>query len=250
MALHEIRRLRHELRRRTLTVEAVEPITPQMVRITLSGDLSGFDSASYDDHVKLLLPSSDGADDAPAMREYTPRRFDVAAGELVIDFAIHEAGPATAWAVQAAPGQTIGIGGPRGSAVVPDDFDWYLLIGDETALPAIGRRLEELRGGVQVTVVAAVTGPEEEQAFRSPAALTTRWVHRSATAADDPAPVLAALDGIAFPPGDGFVWIGAEASVARALRAAVVEGRGHPLAWTRASGYWRRGEADASEKGI
>jgi NADPH-dependent ferric siderophore reductase len=28
----------------------------------------------------------------------------------------------------------------RGSFILPTDFDWHLLIGDETALPALARR--------------------------------------------------------------------------------------------------------------
>ena len=71
------------------------------------------------------------------MRDYTPRRHDAEAGTLEIDFALHEAGPATQWAEQAKVGDLLGVGGPRGSFIVPTDFDWHLLIGDDTALPAI-----------------------------------------------------------------------------------------------------------------
>lgn len=39
----------------------------------------------------------------------------------------------------------------RGSMVVPDMFDSYLPIGDETALPAIARRLEELPANRRAT---------------------------------------------------------------------------------------------------
>ena len=65
------------------------------------------------------------------MRDFTPRRHDAEKGELVVDFAIHGAGPATEWASAARPGSRLGVGGPRGSFVVTDDFDWYLMIGDE-----------------------------------------------------------------------------------------------------------------------
>jgi len=41
--------------------------------------------------------------------------------------------------------------------IVPDIFDSYLLIGDETALPAIARRLEELPAGR--TVLAVIESP-------------------------------------------------------------------------------------------
>jgi NADPH-dependent ferric siderophore reductase len=53
---------------------------------------------------------------------------------------------------------------------------------------------------------------------------------------------------IRLPEGDGFVWIAGEASVTRAVRDHVVATEGHPLEWTKAAGYWRKGVADAHEK--
>lgn len=59
-----IERIRHDTRRRTLTVETVERLTPHMVRICFtSGDLDGFASLSFDDHVKLFSPPADGGSD-------------------------------------------------------------------------------------------------------------------------------------------------------------------------------------------
>lgn len=243
MSKHEITRIRHELRRRLLTVTAVERLTPQMLRITLASDeLAGFVSASFDDHVKLIFP---GDGDTPVMREYTPRRFDPDSRTLVIDFALHDAGPATQWAEKAAVGDTLQIGGPRGSAVIPDDFDWYLLIGDETALPAIGRRLEELRPGVPAA--SFVVG--DAQPIETRANWTPRWIARDA-ASDDAMLLRQALAHYTLPEGEGFVWIAAEAAVARSLRGLIVDERGHAKAWTKAAGYWTRGKADTSEKSI
>lgn len=207
---HEIVRVRHDTRRRSLTVRRVESITLAMLRIHLGGpDLAGFTSLSPDDHVKLFVPGTD-AD----RRDYTPRSYDPGAGELALDFALHEAGPATRWAMAARPGDVIEVGGPRGSIVVPNNFDWWLLIGDETALPSIGRRLEEMRPDVPVTTVVTVAGPEEKQHFDTAAAHRAEWVYRPLDRADDPAPLLDALARLATLPGDGFVWIAAEASVA------------------------------------
>ncbi len=240
---HAIRRVRHELRRRLLTVATVERLTPRMVRVTLKGDdLAGFVSAGHDDHIKLFFPMA-GQDsvEPPPMRDYTPRRYDAAAGTLAVDFALHEAGPATQWAAQAAPGHTLQIGGPRGSFVVADDFDWVLLVGDETALPAIGRRLEELRPGVRALVVAAVVGPEEEQVFESCATLEIHWVHRPMARAIDPAPLLQAIAALALPEGDGFAWVAGESSTAKAIRQHLVAERGLPKQWVKAAGYWRNG---------
>ena len=172
----------------------------------------------------------------------------MAAGTLAIDFALHDGGPATLWAMQAKAGDAVEIAGPRGSTLVPWSFDWYLLIGDETALPAIGRRIEEAPEGVKIISLGAVAGPGEEQVFETTAEHTAYWVNRPAALADDPEPVLAALAEIQFPAGDGFVWVAAEARVAKAVRAVIEVDRFHPRQWTKASGYWLKGAADAHDE--
>ena len=97
-APHAIRRVRHETRRRSLTVASVTALTPRMKRIVLVGDLEGFASLGADDHIKLFFADASGAG---AMRDFTPRAFDAVAGTITIDFALHEAGPATTWATAA-----------------------------------------------------------------------------------------------------------------------------------------------------
>src|SRR6266702_4155120 len=243
---HATTRIRHETRRRTLTVSSTELLTPRMRRFGFpSPDLHDFVSASHDDHIKLFFPGT-GADGETAMRDFTPRRFDKTLGTLIIDFALHEAGPATSWATSAQIGDTLQIGGPRGSIVVPDDFDWYLLVGDETALPAIGRRVEELRAGVPVTTFALGEAGEIND-FPTKAIWTPHWIARNG-ASDDASLLREALANYALPPGEGFVWIAAEASVARSVRSHVVEDLGHPRQWTKAAGYWKRGHAEIHEK--
>ncbi|MGO4855098.1 siderophore-interacting protein [Phaeovulum sp. W22_SRMD_FR3] len=240
-----IERLRHELRRRELTVTEVHRLTPHMLRVTLSGpDLADFVSAAPDDHVKLFL-ATDGGE--PEKRDYTPRRFDRAKQALTLDFALHEAGPATEWALQAVPGGRLTVAGPRGSQRISGPIAEWLLIGDETALPAIGRRIEEMAAGTKVTALIAVPGAADEQVFETKAALSCHWLHRPVAAAAEAAPFLAALARLAIAPGT-FVWIAAEASVARAVRSYLLEERGHPLPWLKAAGYWRQGQADAHEK--
>lgn len=238
------RRVRHEPRRRWLTVGVAENLTPHMRRIRFSGDLDGFVSLSPDDHIKLFF-----ADDAggTAMRDYTPRAFDLAAGELVIDFAMHDAGPATRWAANAKPGDRLEIGGPRASLVVADDFDWFWLIGDETALPAIGRWVESLGPNVPVLSAVCVADHQEVQMFDTAAAWTGVWVPHQDERADADL-LIEALERHAFPPGDGYIFIAAEADVARRLRAYCSEERGHSQTYMKASGYWKRGIADAHER--
>ncbi|RYE63703.1 MAG: siderophore-interacting protein [Oxalobacteraceae bacterium] len=238
-----IERFKHELKRRNLVVETVAAITPNMLRITLTGeDLADFVSSAPDDHVKILLPMPDGE---PERRDYTPRFYDADTRRLVIDFAVHEAGPATRWALEAKPGTALSIGGPRGSAVITGVKRW-ILIGDETALPSIGRRVEEGRPGDTITVIAAVEGQAEEQLLETKASLRTIYVHRPLSHATDAQPLITALDTVEIEP-DTFVWVAAEASVARAIRAHLVE-RGHSLPWLKAAGYWVKGKSNAHEK--
>ncbi|WP_426755439.1 siderophore-interacting protein [Myxococcus sp. Y35] len=241
MNRHEFQRVRHELRRRTLTVTQVEALSPRMTRVEFAGeDLKGFASPAFDDHIKLFF--------GDAMRDFTPRRFDASKGTLTIDFAMHADGPAMRWVRNAKPGTQLEVGGPRGSIVVPDDFDWYLLICDEAGLPALGRKLEELRAGVPVTGLISVASAAEEQALETQARWSPHWLARDTKGEDVAGTLRQALRDFAWPKGEGFVWIAAESSVARAVRDKVVSVHKHPAAWVKAASYWKRGEADSHDR--
>jgi len=232
-------RVRYELKLRLLTVRAVRRLTPNMIRISFSGDFSGFKTLGFDDHIKLLFANPETGLE-PIGRHYTPRAFDAAKGELTIDFALHAAGPATAWAQAAKPGDTIRLGGPRGSTLVPDAFDGYVLIGDDTALPAIGRRLEELPLGTPAFVVIEIDGPGDEVAFNTLADLSLHWVHRSARRG--PKTLDDMVRGLFLPQNDVHTWVACEGEQASLIRAQLVEDHGVDPAWLKVSAYWRRGE--------
>ncbi|MDQ0322681.1 NADPH-dependent ferric siderophore reductase [Pararhizobium capsulatum DSM 1112] len=241
--LPRLERFRHELKRRQLTVVSTERLTPNMIRIALGGeDLADFTSLSAGDHVKIFVPDGVGG---TAMRDYTPRHFDTANRTLVLDFAVHDAGPATRWALDARVGDEIQIGGPRGSLVISGPIRSWLLIGDETALPSIGRRIEEMAAGTPVTSLVGIPGVEDEQVFDTKADVTSHWVHRKDPS--DAAVFIERLRDIAIEPRT-FVWVAAEGAVTRAIRSYLVEERKHPLAWLRAAGYWVSGKADTTEK--
>ena len=245
MVRHQIERIRHETRRRTLTVQTVERLTPHMLRIGFtSDDLHDFVSLSADDHIKLFFPVAGERD---CMRDYTPRCFDTERGTITLDFAMHDAGVATKWAIAAKVGDRLEIGGPRGSAVIPTDFDWYWLIGDETALPAIGRWLEEAPAGLMVTTAVIIDSENDRQIISTKARWTPIWLPRNG-AKDDAGLLQNALARHELPSGQGFVWIAAEGSVARSLRSYVIDHHQHPREWTKAAGYWVRGIADAHDR--
>jgi NADPH-dependent ferric siderophore reductase len=259
------RRVRHETKMRLLQVREVSRLTPKMVRVVLGSEaLAGFVSAAHDDHVKLFFPQPghdkpvlptptpngpvypEGAA-RPAARDYTPRRYDPAANTLTIDFVLHGEGPAATWAAQARPGQFLGVGGPRGSFIVPDDFDWYLLAGDETAVPAIGRRLQELPAGTRVIAVVEVADAGEEQKLDTRAKLEMHWLHRTGAEAGNHLLLQRALTEFVLPPGEGYAWVAAEASAAKALRRYLVDQRGLPKDRVKAAAYWKQGAVAVHE---
>lgn len=222
-----VERVRHELKRRELTVQAVETPTPHFRRITFTdASLSDFVSASFDDHIKVFV------DDA--RRDYTPRSFDNAARQLVIEFALHGDGPAAEWAARAAPGDTLAIGGPKGSLIVPLDYDWHLLAGDETAFPAVARRLEELPAGAKTIVMLKAADAADRRTFATRADVALTWVSTDAELLD-------AVRALALPEGDGYAWCAGEAACMAALRRELVEAKGHPGESIRAAAYWKRG---------
>lgn len=233
-----VHRVRHKLKRRELTVARVAPLGSELVRVVFAGEsLADFVSLGFDDHVKFML---EGAGAEPVRRDYTPRRFDAARGELTIDFALHGDGAASDWARQAAPGQRAVVGGPRGSMIVPLDYAWHLLAGDATAVPAISRRLEELPAGAIATVVAQVSDASVLREVASAARVDLRVV------ADGDALEQAVRDWT-FPPGEGFVWCAGEASTMARLRDIVLVDKRHPREAARIAAYWRRGAADFHE---
>lgn len=256
-----VQRVRHELKFRLAQVQRTRLVTPQLLCVTFADDsLRDFTSASFDDHVKVFFPAPgeqmpvvparapDGSRLAPdegapkpIMRDYTPRRMDTATGELDIEFVLHGDGPAGLWAAQARPGQTLGFGGPRGSFIVPTGFAWHLLVGDDTALPAIARRLEELPAGTRAIVVAEVADATAQPALQSAAQLEVHWLHRGSTPAGRAGLMLQALQGLARPEGDGYVWGAGEAAEIAAVRAHLVQAWQIDKHRIRAASYWKHG---------
>lgn len=255
-----VERVRHELKVRRLQVQRIDHVSPHVLRVRFGGDsLRDFVSASFDDHAKLMLPARPGLPlvlpqpgpdglalppgaEKPVMRDYTPRHFDPAAGTLDIEFVLHGDGVASRWVETARPGDEVGLGGPRGSFVVPLGFDWHLLVGDESALPAIARRLEELPGTVQAITVIETADARDRRALTSRAKLQTHWVQSGS-----PDALAQAVRALKLPSGEGFAWAAGEAASMAAVRQALVEGLGLDKSRVRASAYWKRGSVGHHE---
>ncbi|NKI43817.1 siderophore-interacting protein [Streptomyces physcomitrii] len=261
-AQHDTQTSRRPGRLQVTTVSAVHRLTPRMTRLTFTGPgLGEFLSNGTDQHVALyfyppgltlprpftteaaraLLPTA-----RPRLRRYTIRHHRPELGEVDMDFVLHGADQlASGWAERAAVGEESIWFGPSPAYPLREGPAWSLLLGDETALPALGVLLEELPAGHPVTVLAEIADPDEQLPLPTRADADIRWLHRG----DRPAGELLAAHATALrlPPGRGRIWGGAEREVVRTLRHHFTRTLGVDRADTRLTTYWTRGETQDSE---
>lgn len=243
-----------------LRVEAVADVTPSMRRVTLHGEhverFLGLDAL----HLNILvqrpnLPEpqwptvgTDGLiqwenpDLRPDFRKYTVRSVNVETSTLDLDFVIHDdAGPGSTLAQAIQPGDVIGIAGPGGGGLVK--AQWYLFAGDETALPAIGRMLENLPVDAQGHAIIEVADETEVQPLECPIGLKLSWLFRNGTPAGTANLLPPAVERIEFPQ-DGraiYVWAGCEFNDFRAIRKYLRNERKLQKHEHLVVSYWRRG---------
>lgn len=256
-----IERVRFPLLPRRAEVIEIVDLSPKMRRFVLQGeDLKTFESHDADDHMKLVFPANGNdeptlpvvtdeglkaPDGAPPSerRDFTPRAFDQSAGTLTVDFFLHGAGPAGNWAQTAKVGSKLGVLGPRGSKVVNGDVDVYLLIGDETALPSIARRLEELPAGQKAIAIIEVDNASEELPIETRADVQLTWLHRNGAAPGTTTLLADAVRALPKPEGTIYTLAGGEANSLRPIRAYMKEA-GYDPELTSFSGHWKLGIAD------
>jgi NADPH-dependent ferric siderophore reductase len=238
-------------------VREVVALTPNMIRIVFGGeDLRRFvSSGDPDERLVVVLPRAgereapvpvsqvDGtldypADDEPEMRSYTVRRVDADSGELVIDFVRHPGGAAATWATQARADDVVYLSPARGWYSPPADATWQLLMADMTALPALGRILEELPVEHRAVVLAEVTEPSDAQRIESSAQTICTWLAGSGNG-HGPSRLLEALREIQLPEGPGYVWFAGEAAESRAVRKYLRRELGWATERFTVIGYWR-----------
>lgn len=242
-------------------VSDVTKLTPNLLRVALTGGtLDEFEpSAATDSYVVArFLPKdspvtvpfvSDDLDGVPAElrpkpRRYTVRRWEPDKQRLSIDFVAHgDDGYAGSWAQRAQPGDRLQFDGPRGSYQPAPDVDWHLLVGDESALPAIGATLEVLPPGAHALVFAVVDGPDHELELPSQATVTVDWSHRYG-ALDPESLLVDAVSAATFPAGSFDVFVHGEAAEVRAVRRHLVAERDVNPDTASISAYWRRNYTD------
>jgi NADPH-dependent ferric siderophore reductase len=237
---------------------SVSTIAPRLLSVLVTGDdLDGFADAAPTSHLKVFLPAAgqdapnlpefapDGvarAEDGPppAVRTYTPRRYDPASRTLEIQFLLHGEGPASDWAQRAKPGDKLAVAGPGGRFSLEPAADYWWLAADESAIPAVATLLEALPETTTVDVHIEVDGPDDEIELAGPVKSTITWHHRRSS--DAFGEELAAAAREAATPDGARIWVACEAAAMRDIRRYFTRERGIPAAQLITRGYWRTGE--------
>ncbi|GAA2703052.1 siderophore-interacting protein [Actinoplanes palleronii] len=287
-----------------VTVARIARLSPSFLRVTFTGDdLDKFADNGFDQRCKLLLPLADcGLDHLPMgqdwysewrglpaerqnpIRTYTVRRVRAHLNEVDVDMVLHGvSGPASRWAVEAGPGSTACLLGPNAEFAGPSggidfhppvDTNRILLVGDETAVPAIASILAGLPAGMCGEALLEVPESGDHLTLEAPAGVRITWLPRDgaghgvklipavqaaaahllgdaagATCADlEDVDVDAGLlwevpDGTAAT--DGFyAWLAGEAAVIKTLRRHLVGTCGVDRRAVAFMGYWRLGRAE------
>jgi NADPH-dependent ferric siderophore reductase len=242
-------------------VESIEWPTPTYVRLVLDGDgLADYAHCPHtDSYVNVAIPPPDAPYSAPFAleelkelpreqrpfrRRITVRRWDAASRRLTLEFVTHgDEGAAGPWAARAQAGDALVFTGPAGAYTPDPEADWHLMVGDESALPAIAASLEAVPPGVPAVVRLACDGPEYEIALASPGDLDLAWVHRPDSLAD-------AVAAATFPPGRGHAFVHGEAAETRDVRRHLLADRGLNAEQLSCSPYWKRGLTDEAWRAI
>lgn len=239
-----------------IVVERVRRLSPGMVRIVFGGDgLDGFVSTGIgDEYFRVFFPAEgqhepnlpfptedgywdfvEGVEPAP-MRTYTVRGWDAEAAELTIDFVVHDGGVAAAWALNARPGDVVGVNTPKGLYDPPAEIEWQLLIADATGLPAAARLAENAPAGVRTRVVLEVSSPEDELDFSVAEGVELHWVHGGNGHA--PTRIEEILRASELPSGPGYVWVAGETKATRGVRKHLRHELKLPASAYKVIGYW------------
>lgn len=251
-------------------VDRTERLSPHMVRVHLGG--SAFDAfvgtadpdklAATDKYVKLLLakpslglePPYDLEElretlpkqDRPARRTYTVRAVDHTAKTIAIDFVVHgDDGLAGPWAAAAQPGDKLALSGPGGGYAPVDDPDvTHVLLGDDSALPAIGAALESMSDTATGVALVEVAGPADEQEIAHPAGVDLRWLHRDATGAQPGTLLLDAAQALPRASRPVQVFAHGERTAMKAIRRLLQDDWGLEKREMSLSAYWALGRGE------
>ncbi|MCK3768788.1 siderophore-interacting protein [Microbacterium aerolatum] len=255
-----------------IVLEVIERIrlTPHLVRIVAGGPgMSAVEDNGFADaYTKMLFAPAEAGitppydmdrlreelpvELLPTRRTYSIRRFDLDAGRIWIDFVTHgDEGIAGPWAANAKPGDSVVLGGIGGGYAPDAAADWHLLIGDESAIPAIASALETMPADAAGIVLLEVQDESEQLELTAPAGIEVRWLHRGERAAGTTDLLIDAVRALEWPAGRVQVFAHGERGAMKQLRPHLTDERGIDRTQLSLSAYWaygRREDAFQAEK--
>lgn len=233
-------------------VVRAERVSARFVRVVVSGpELAGFDVPEPAASVRVLFPGPNGLPalrwngnefllpdgSRPPIRTFTPWKLDT--DGLTLGVVLHGAGVASSWAERAGPGDEVAVSGPGRGYRIDETADRYILLGDETAVPA----LDQLRTLLAVPVETHVEVVDAEPL--PPLGGPVMW-HAAEPGAPPGSTLLDALRSAELDPGTR-VWAAGEAAAVQRLRRHLFDERGVPRSHTSIRGYWQAGRAAADD---
>jgi NADPH-dependent ferric siderophore reductase len=246
-------------------VAAVQDLHPHLRQVTFrGGDLAAFAPCGPDTFLYLLLPPPGGTElgidqgftweqharmapeDQPVGAYYTLRHWRPVDEEVDILIVLHgDHGAASAWASRAQPGDRVALWGPRTAYHPPAGTDHYVLVADETGLPAVAVILEQLPGDARATVLVEVAHHEERIDLRAAPNIDITWLSRDGAHAGTTDLLAVAVAALPAFPSSTYVWGGGESRAMTRVRRHVRDERGLPQDAVSLVAYWRHTNRNA-----
>jgi NADPH-dependent ferric siderophore reductase len=250
--LAQLRREPPRFRRATLSAKV--ELTSRMMRVTLVGEQ--LDDLVIDEpasSVRLLVPSPPSDDlvmpewngneflladgSRPAIRTFTPPFKATRTRTIDLDLVLHEGGAASAWARRAEAGAAVALSGPGRGFTVDQACPAFLLLGDETAIPAI-RQLLTVLPPASVEVHVEVASPDARLDLDEPEGVHVEW--HDLPAGNPPGNALVTTVESADIATDGHVWAAGEAAAVHRIRRHLFDEVGLPRTSATVRGYWKQ----------
>lgn len=229
---------RPALREWQFSVLGTRLLTPHFLRVSLSApDLA---LLTYDpgQALRFLLPGPAGTTLA---RDYTIRDLNLAAARIEVDVYLHGETPGPTWARGLRRGDRVKARGPRSRVRLWPGRRWYLLAGDETALPAILHMLERLPAGATAQAFIEIGDASDRIALALPEGAQLVWVIRPEARSSAPhEDFIAGVLDWPRPEGQGQACLIGQTATVQAMRRGLLAAGMAPED-IAAEGYWRPG---------
>lgn len=220
-----------------------------MLRVTLGGPgLEGFPDESVGAYIKLRLAEPEGEAGKALVRTYTVRHYNAELQEMDVDFVVHESdGPAVNWARTCKSGDEIKVGGPGPKKLLDFEADWFLLVGDMSALPAISANIERMGPDARGYALLEIISENDKQELDSPQGLQIDWIVNSEPERENTV-LLDRVRALQWLQGRPSVWVAGEFSQSLAIRSLMKSARDVDRKNMYASSYWQIGQTEDGHK--